>query len=199
MAIHPWLLGGSCAFLHRHGQGARGASDHSPLHAGGCFQMPALCRYLAGNAVERLGVAARNAADVGCDIMRAYLEELQKLGALASPVTKIRGQVQNSCKPAYLISLINAACLTFWQRAWVGLKVQQAWYAGLQPVLGWVCKAAVREAAMQMRRRRLQRHRNRRVLCARVWPPPSGTCSPRCSSTSCRLNSKVFHVLLRLH
>ena len=50
--------------------------------------MPALCRYLAGNAVERLGVAAKNAADVGCDIMRAYLEELQKLGALARPVTK---------------------------------------------------------------------------------------------------------------
>ena len=42
--------------------------------------MAAACRFLAGNALERLGMAANNAALVGCDIFRAYLEELQLLG-----------------------------------------------------------------------------------------------------------------------
>ena len=38
------------------------------------------CRFLAGNGIERLGAAAKSAADVGCDIFLAYLEELQLLG-----------------------------------------------------------------------------------------------------------------------
>lgn len=38
------------------------------------------CRYLAGDALQRLGMAGRNSTQVAVDILRAYLEEIEMLG-----------------------------------------------------------------------------------------------------------------------
>ena len=101
------------------------ASFASPWYASGCFaqlQGPAcythslapqphscsyitspVCRYLAGNALDRLGMAVSNSAHVAIDIVRAYIEEIELLGALRAVLQHSRQcpAIQNSAASSF--------------------------------------------------------------------------------------------------